>query len=67
MGGWARGGGVSVVEECSTNERIGQVGVTHNNLGCTLRQEDARSLSVAAVAPPTMRQGLYLEIGQAMP
>ena len=34
MGGWALR--FQVVEECSTDERNGQVGVTDNNLGCTL-------------------------------
>ena len=35
IGGLARAGVFPVAEKCSTDERIGQVGVAHNNLGCT--------------------------------
>ena len=33
-----------VAEECSTDERIGQVGVAHNNSGCTRKKSQSGSL-----------------------
>ncbi len=36
-----------IAEECSTDERIGQVGVAHNNLGCIRAGRLVESLHIA--------------------